>query len=342
LDRLIRAAPEAVLGPRAARRFGNELPFLLKVLDARESLSIQVHPAGLQAREGFARENAAGLPPDSSRRSYSDPNAKLEVQAALSRLWMLHGFRPAGEIAALPAFVPELAGLFAELPDPRNLSKLYTHLMSLPQERVDAVLKPLLARLERQEPGDKDSPDFWALRTARQHPLPNGEADRGLFSIYLLNLVRLEPGQGTFQPPGLLHAYLEGTNVELMSSSDNVLRAGLTTKKVDVPELLRAVDFRGGRPRILLARAVSAVEWAYAAPARAFRLSRIELPAAGICRLGSRGPQCLLLTQGAAVLEGGGHRLELARGAAALVPAGLSCLARGGSAAAVLYRACLP
>ncbi len=342
LDRLIQAAPGALLGAQAMRRFGSELPFLLKVLDARESLSIQVHPARSQAREGFARENAEGLPRDSPQRSYPDPCAKLEVQAALSRLWMLHGFRPAGEIAALPALVPELAGLFAELPDPGNLPKLYTHLMSLPQERVDAVLKPLLARLERQEPGDKDSPDFWALRTARQHPLPDGRADRGLFSIYLLNLVRLEPGQGTFQPPGLLHAYLEGTNVELMSSSDNVLRAGLTAKKVDVPELLRAVDFRGGRPRILRARAVSAVEWAYAAPTRAFRLSRIELPAAGACRLASRGPQCLLLTQGAATLEDGEHRLELPRGAAALVPAGLPCLACAGAATAVLYRASLP
>jgi mannose-6-phosphate isomerase len=131
--------------------------------------------------------------------------------------------------------------------------------------------------------------------------------------------------------------------VELMSNSDNVLRGGLTPKKVDVPELLRTLVFRGGRPRILRPRAVSPAEWVYPAPAREFRLSRIELPAGGACRLGVRGPQCLLLLEGEASLEGGGHRLELARGAAALVPAGLPCLARAGAAGgALLYRACLP
>jgi mannose-6-phosphate isomerase len=281
--------------------------------------------------------------PDSPQRSYPDPNAKLEVEAALSRLWMLYGFRPAHEIAALPARVPELSAMFAGLPDPRNLRDLYTRLMSLPQEAVDAILKPLLARLERQGAADRSSPDYWALRAARQHPLPDGKADRGLFSVYLLNLVCLEPGEGTFQPPGLLHAYLEGTLVELMSNSDNVLRGGLTSKKVDLPELLHAVDFRGGPPRILRPRPVSAMERAYPAPAREFRLSCIELPAGGSFRLASRGPQCLLLTEGAAALEGGGRRLELGRGTAALVPAGLPCLARAGAAGrAVLYRARLP
>jgi mannose-6-phosphate isomerase len=343
LDRLIGAVPEAVLGRRAARRFGGELPFLLKVLDARDTLSIQVHPGRRLAREGYAREQQAGLPPDSPQRSYPDPNPKLEVHAALSRVWMLHGFRPAGQVAALPALVPELTGLFAGLPDPRDLRALYTRLMGLPQEEVDAILKPLLARLQRQEPADKDSPDFWALRAARQHPLAEGRIDRGIFSIYLLNLMRLEPGQGTFQPPGLPHAYLEGTVVELMSNSDNVLRGGLTSKKVDVPELLRATVFRGGPPRVLRPRAVSAGEWAYRAPAREFRLSRIELPAGRTHRLADRGPSCLLLLEGAAALEGAGRRLELARGAAALVPAGLPCLARAGAAGpALLYRASLP
>jgi mannose-6-phosphate isomerase class I len=343
LDRLMRAAPEAVLGRSTARRFGAELPFLMKVLDARDILSIQVHPARRQAEAGFARENAAGLPPDSPQRSYPDPNPKLEVQAALSRVWMLHGFRPAGQLAGLPYRVPELAAVFAELPDPRDLRKLYTRFMSLPQEAVDAILGPLLARLEKQEPADMSSPDFWALRAARQHPLADGRADRGLFSIYLLNLVCLEPGQGTFQPPGLPHAYLEGTAVELMSNSDNVLRGGLTPKKVDVPELLRAIVFRGGLPRILEGLAISPAEWAYPTPAREFRLSRIELPAGRGHRLAGHGPNCLILLEGAAELEGGRRRLELARGAAALVPAGLHCEVRAsGLGKAVLYRASLP
>ena len=257
LDRLIRAAPEAVLGRSAARRFGGELPFLLKVLDARDTLSIQVHPSRRKAREGFARENAAGLARDSPERSYPDANPKLEAQAALSRVWMLHGFRPLREIAALPALVPELAGVFGGPARPLSVRRLCSRLMNLPQETVDAVLGPLLARLEKQEPADQGSPDYWALRASRQHPGPGGGIDRGIFWIYLLNLVGLEPGQGTFQPAGLPHAYLEGTAVELMSNSDNVLRGGLTSKKVEAAELLRAAVFRCGRPRILRPRAVS-------------------------------------------------------------------------------------
>jgi len=302
-------------------------------------------PARGQARAGFARENAAGLPPDSPERSYPDPNPKLEVQAALSRLWMLHGFRPAEQIAGLPSLVPELAAVFAQVPDSRNLRELYTHLMSLQQEAVDAILGPLLARLEKQEPADKGSPDYWALRASRQHPLAGGRADRGIFSIYMLNLLCLEPGQGTFQPPGLPHAYLEGTAVELMSNSDNVLRGGLTAKKVDVPELLRATVFRGGKPRVLRALPVSPAEWAYPTPAREFRLSRLELPAGGARRLGGRGrgPSCLLLLEGAAALECSAGRLELARGGAALVPAGLSCtLAGSGAGRSLLFRASVP
>jgi mannose-6-phosphate isomerase class I len=342
LDRLIRAAPEAVLGRSAARRFGGELPFLLKVLDARDTLSIQVHPSRRKARQGFARETAAGLAQGSPERSYPDANPKLEAQAALSRVWMLHGFRPLREIAALPALVPELAEILGGPAELLSVRRLCSRLMNLPQETVDAVLGPLLARLEKREPADQGSPDYWALRASRQHPGPGGGIDRGIFWIYLLNLVGLEPGQGTFQPVGLPHAYLEGTAVELMSNSDNVLRGGLTSKKVEAAELLRAAVFRCGRPRILRPRAVSPVEWVYPTPAREFRLSRLELPAGGACALDSRGPSCLLLTAGAAELEGGGGRLELARGAAALVPAG-PCTARAGAAGpAVLYRASLP
>ena len=98
---------------------------------------------------------------------------------------------------------------------------------------------------------DKDSADYWALRAAENFPLPGGHRDRGIFSVYLLNLVHLRPGQGTFQPAGVLHAYLEGVNVELMANSDNVLRGGLTTKHVDVPELLRILTFEGGTPEVL-------------------------------------------------------------------------------------------
>jgi len=215
--------------------------------------------------------------------------------------------------------------------------------MSMPQQRVDAALDPLVARLERRGSLDRDLPDYWALAASRAFPLPGGHRDRGIFSIYLLNLVRLEPGQGTFQPAGLPHAYLEGTTVELMTNSDNVLRSGLTRKKVDVPELLRALRFRGEKPRILEPRLVSAMECVYPTPVREFRLSRISLDPGRIHCCNRHGPDCLLLLEGTAVLDCGRRQLELARGNAVLVPAGLPYTIRGGGAGkALLYRASTP
>ena len=131
------------------------------------------------------------------------------------------------------------------------LRELYSHAMTMPQEQVDGLLNQLIARLQAKPCSDKDSADYWALRAAENFPLPDGHRDRGIFSVYLLNLVHLQPGEGTFQPAGVLHAYLEGVNVELMANSDNVLRGGLTTKHVDVPELLHILTFEGGIPTLL-------------------------------------------------------------------------------------------
>src|SRR5205823_845264 len=118
------------------------------------------------------------------------------------------------------------------------LRELYEKIMTMPQDQVDAVLDPLIERLKRSGPFAKERREFWALRAAEHFPLPGGHRDRGIFSIYLLNLLELKSGQGTFQAAGALHAYLEGVNMELMANSDNVLRGGLTPKHVDAPELL--------------------------------------------------------------------------------------------------------
>lgn len=128
-----------------------------------------------------------------------------------------------------------------------------------------------------------------------------------------------------------------------MNNSDNVLRGGLTSKRIDVPELLRAMKFRAGKPSLIEPRAIAAEERVYPSPARAFRLSRLELPPNRARRLAGRGPDCLLALEGTAVLECGRLRLELRRGQAALVPAGLACAARASAAGrAVLYRASVP
>jgi mannose-6-phosphate isomerase len=358
LDKLIEAAPTEVLGARDSARFKGRLPFLMKVLDARVMLSIQAHPNRRQAAEGFARENVAGIPLDSPGRTYKDENHKPETHVALSEFWMLHGFRPLEDIGKVLAAVPELgrvmpgfrSGLRAagkrQAARERLLQDLYATVMTMPQETVDNILFPLigkLSELDRAGALDRDDPGFWALRAARELPLAEGHIDRGIFSIYLLNLLHLRPGEGTYQPAGTLHAYLEGTNVELMASSDNVLRGGLTPKSVHTEELLRIVSYADGRPRILVGQDKGHGALCYETPAEEFALERIELNAADRLRtVEEHGAECLIVLEGSADVVARGSMLRLDRGKAALFPGGVAYELATGAQDAVVFRARIP
>jgi len=351
LDRLIASAPQHWLGPACAARFGPVLPFLLKVLDARRMLSIQVHPAEEQAREGFERENALGIPIHAPHRNYRDRHAKPEVHAALGDFWMLHGFRPLEEIAAwldsspeTRAIAPDFAARARAAGRDRTarsalLRELYTHIMHLPQERVDELLDSLLEKLERAPAPPKDSPEYWALRAAREFPLPGGRRDRGIFSIFLLNLVRLRRGQGTFQPAGVLHAYLQGATVELMANSDNVLRGGLTPKHVDVGELLRIVRFEDAPCTPLEGVPCGESELLYPAPVEEFALSRIALAPGALVQRASSGPEILLALDGDVLLRSADVALELRPGQAVFLAAGTEFSLSSAPAAATVWRA---
>ncbi len=316
LDDVIAEAPEAHLGRDACARFGPRLPYLFKVLDVRKMLSIQAHPDQAQAREGFARENAAGIGLAAADRNYKDDSHKLEVGVALTDFWMLHGFRPLEQIAAMLQEVPELHAVMPEfsarlaqaghdLEARRHLLReLYGRIMTMPQQHVDDLLNPLLARIGREAHFDKDRPEYWAVEAAKNFSLPDGHRDRGIFSIYLLNLLHLRPGQGTFQPARLLHAYLEGVTVELMANSDNVLRGGLTPKHVDVPELLKILSFESHVPDILDGTLIGDAERIYRTPAEEFELSRIDLaPGKEYTGEAANGPDAILILQGSATLD---------------------------------------
>ncbi|MGO9307584.1 MAG: mannose-6-phosphate isomerase, class I [Spirochaetia bacterium] len=358
LDRLIAADPWLTLGHGVALRFAGRLPYLFKVLDVRDMVSIQAHPSRAQAEEGFARENAAGIPIDAPNRTYRDENHKPEVHVVLTDFWMLHGFRTLEDIFEVMGSEKELAPILSGFSATRSagagdpaaraavLRGLYGRVMTLPQFEVDAILDPLLSRLETAEAAGrlgKDDPGFWALRAARSFPLPDGHRDRGILSFYLLNLVHMRPGQGTYQPAGTLHAYLEGADVELMANSDNVLRGGLTPKHVDVPELLATLTFREGPPPVLEGRATSETSREYETPAEEFALERIEV-APGVPYSGGRehSADTLLAIEGAAAIVAAGRTLLLSRGGSAIVPAGVpySVAARAGRA--VLYKAGVP
>jgi mannose-6-phosphate isomerase class I len=359
LDRLLAADPWLTLGPDEALRFAGRLPYLFKVLDVRDMASIQAHPTRAQAEEGFSRENAAGVAIDAPHRLYRDENHKPEVHVVLTDFWMLHGFRPLEEIVEVLSAEQELAPLVASFSEklaaaapadpaarPALLRELYQRVMTMGQPDVDAVLDPLVARLETEEAAGrlgKDNPGFWALRAARTFPMAGGHRDRGIFSIYMLNLVHLRPGQGTFQPAGTLHAYLEGANVELMANSDNVLRGGLTPKHVDVPELLATLSFRDGHPSILEGRATSETGREYETSAEEFALERIEI-APGIPYPGGRehSADTLIVIEGAAAIVAAGRTLALSRGGCAIVPAAIPYSIAARAPRAVLYKAGIP
>jgi mannose-6-phosphate isomerase len=355
LDKLIAAQPEAILGAAAALHFRDRLPYLFKILDVRKMLSIQAHPTLAQAKEGFARENAAGISLQAGSRNYKDDNHKPEIGVALTEFWMLHGFRPLEQIARALDEIPELGGLMpgfaVRLTEAGHdhaarrglLRTLYSNMMTMPQQQVDVLLNALLARLQANPSVDKDCADYWALRAAENFPLPGGHRDRGIFSVYLLNLVHLQPGQGTFQPAGVLHAYLEGVNVELMANSDNVLRGGLTTKHVDVPELLNILTFEGGTPDVFAGTVVSSQERVYRTPAEEFELSRIGLtPHSRYDGEAIYGPKALLVLQGSAALTAAGQSTALSRGSILLIPCGAQFVIETSGDAVVVFQAGLP
>jgi mannose-6-phosphate isomerase len=356
LNELISAAPDAILGQAVSARFAGRLPYLFKILDVGKMLSIQAHPTLAQARHGFARENAEGVGLEASCRNYKDDNHKPEIGVALTEFWMLHGFRPLEQMASSFSRTPELGALMPDFAQRlvqaghhdhearrRLLRELYSTVMTMPQERVDLLLHPLLARLQAEPPVDKSSPDYWALRAAENFPLPGGHRDRGIFSVYLLNLVHLQPGQGTFQPAGVLHAYLEGVNVELMANSDNVLRGGLTTKHVDVPELLNILTFEGGTPNVFGGEMVSSEERIYRTPAEEFELSRIAL--ARHSRYSGDapyGPKALLVLDGSGTLTSAGKCISLGRGSIAFVPCGTQFVMETRATDLVVFEAGVP
>ncbi|MBN2410051.1 mannose-6-phosphate isomerase, class I [candidate division KSB1 bacterium] len=344
LPQLIKKAPRQILGDYVIDKFGHVLPYLFKVLDVRDMLSIQAHPSKQQAVEGFARENKLGIPADAPNRSYRDDNHKLEVQVALTDFRMLHGFRELSEIREILNSVPEFFQLLPEFKN-NNLKNLYRFIMTMPQEQVDKIINPLLDRLTplyNQNILNQDEPDYWAVHTSFEFPLPDGHRDRGIFSIYLLNLLHLKPGQGTFQATGVLHAYLSGITMELMANSDNVVRGGLTSKYIDVPELLNTLSFETGKPDVLHGQKISGTETVYKTPASDFELSRITLDE-NIEHVSQdlHGPDAMILLEGTVTAECENNKLKCSRGEVILVPANLKYKLKTNNNA-VLYKATVP
>jgi mannose-6-phosphate isomerase len=227
-------------GPPGSRVLSDltQLPFIMKVLAAETPVSLQAHPSTRQAEEGFARENAAGIPLDAPNRDYKDPHHKPEMIFAISDPFdALCGFRPVAatrEILAPIGDDPIVASFLERLVDDSSLKAVFEWLIS----KGDGVAE-LMARILELAPGQPGVEFGTVSSLASDYP-----GDPGILISLLVNRLTVRPGEAVFLPAGNIHSYLHGVGIEVLASSDNVLRGGLTHKYVDIPELLRVLDFR--------------------------------------------------------------------------------------------------
>jgi mannose-6-phosphate isomerase len=353
LDAFIAADPERELGPQVVARFGPRLPFLLKVLSAAQALSIQVHPSREQAQAGFRADNDRGLALDDPARNYVDDWPKPELLCALTPFEVVAGLRtPADAAGILRALaVPELQPLAADLapsapasaapgvepapaaqeaePAPADLARVLGVILDWPDP--DRLVSDVLAACGPLAAGTGPYAEACAsaLRVADDHP-----GDLGLVAMLLMRHLVLQPGQALFMPAGGLHAYLEGTGIEVLANSDNVVRAGLTPKHIDVPELLKLLDPAVTVP-ILSSCAVAEGLSSYDSPAPEFRLYRLDLAATPL-ELPGTGPRILLCVDGAVALHSDSGSVFLDQGESCFISAADAPVRAAGPAHAFL------
>jgi mannose-6-phosphate isomerase len=323
LNALIAQDPVAVLGKAVNDHFGR-LPYLFKVLDVKDMLSIQVHPEKKAAIAAFAAENQKGVALTAANRNYKDDNHKPELMYALSDFWLLHGFKAAAALKQVLQQTPELHFLLPVFGND-DYAALYKAVMEMDQQEVNQRLQPLLDRilpLYGKGTLKKEQEDFWAARAFNTFCEP-GRTDRGIFSIYLFNLVHLQPGDAIFQDAGILHAYLEGQNMEIMANSDNVLRGGLTNKHIDVSELMKHVSFTPTIPNVIKGvPGKAAGEVIFPTPVNDFELHRISLKAGEQTTVTATTADISLVYQGRIEATAGKEKLSLGKGEAMLAVAG--------------------
>jgi len=337
---VIAADPASILGADAAKQFSNRLPFLFKVLAADRPLSIQVHPDMNQARDGFERENQRSIPFDAPNRNYKDASHKPECLCAVTRFEAMKGFRAPKDILKLMEQVfrktpfKEL-GPLRKAPNSQGLKRFFTSLMTMDEARQAQVVNEAVEGAERI--AGEDRAFHWLLELNREYP-----GDRGVLSPLYLNLVNLSPGEAIYVPAGELHAYLSGVGMEIMASSDNVLRGGLTPKHIDIPELLNIVNFTAAPVLTQRPLADDNFERIYETPAAEFQLSEIALN--GDERFLSRkkrSVEILICMAGEGLIEEleSGQALPLSKGVSVIVPSAVPQYAVSGTI--TLYKGAL-
>ena len=329
LDEVLAAEPDRMLGSDVARAFDGRLPYLLKVIAAERPLSLQVHPTREHAAESFAAENAAGIALDSPLRTYRDANHKPEMLIALTPFTALCGFRTPRRAAVIldglgTDLTDRLHRLLLENPTAHGMRAAFRTLVSTSlRPATSAVDEVVAACRARSEAGTSPSPriDRSVTLLAEHHP-----GDPGVVAALLLNPVSLQPGEAMFVPAGALHSYIHGTGIEIMAASDNVLRAGLTSKRVDADEVLQCVSVTATPPLRVAPERQNPTSIAYYAPVDDFELAITELadPLGAPIephRIPGSGPRIVLGLGGATTLVTSAGSHPLRAGQAVFVPA---------------------
>ena len=329
---LIAARPRTILGAAVVDRFGTALPFLMKILAAAEPLSIQAHPNAAQAVAGCLREDALGIPREAPTRNYRDQGHKPELIVALEPFTIMRGFRSPDEIAARLSRLGLAQHLNATSDlgkgSDRGLRALLTEVIALDAERTTPIVAQALRARD-----DDDLADRWMARLVEAYP-----GDSGALSPIWLEVTTLAPGDAVFTGPGILHAYLDGTGVEIMANSDNVLRGGLTPKHVDCDELLSVLDFAATGDGRITPR-VDGCTRTWSVPASEFELVRVDLGPEAITRDVGASLELVFVAGGFAVIETAESSHPVSRGDAFLVPASAASYTLAGDGYAFIARA---
>ena len=290
------------------------LPYLVKLLAAASSLSIQAHPSKAEAVLGFAREESAGIARDAASRNYRDDNHKPEIIVALSdRFRALVGLRPLDRTRALLAAIGDGARPVADRlggdDEPAVLRETIAWALSGDAGAEIALLEAALAPAS----SDEFAEELDVLRSvARDFP-----GDAGIVVAALMNLVVLTPGEALFAPAGVLHAYQDGLGVEVMAASDNVLRGGLTPKHIDVDELMSVVDTTPGAPPLVIPGGSEDAR-VFDVGIPDFRVRHLTLDGGAGRMLALDGPTLVLATRGEVVVRTDADEVVLAPGRAVL------------------------
>ncbi|MGO1316726.1 MAG: mannose-6-phosphate isomerase, class I [Cellulomonadaceae bacterium] len=324
LDHLIARDPEPMLGAQAITAFGPRLPFLVKLLAAAHPLSIQVHPDTDQARAGYAAEQKAGISRNDARRNYHDQAHKPEILYALTPFELMTGLRPAAEAARLidELGIDDLDPLVAALRNPDDPDPLRTAFATLLEDRGSAA--PWIAKVAaRAADAGKDRELRTVALLGQLFP-----GDPGLLAPLLLNTELLSPGEVVYTPARSLHSYVRGLGVEVMASSDNVLRAGLTSKAVDTDEVLRIASFAPAPVRHL-----GVHDGEVGAPVPDFALTVVR---GGAEHLPGRGPRIVVCIDQNVRLAAASQTIALRRGESAFVTDAAGALTVSGPGAVAI------